>query len=69
MEYEVNEYCLEDFIKNEKMIGCVFSYQIRLIQMCIDIFADKDNSKYSAYFNLDNTSNKRKRPFFSLFNN
>ncbi len=48
------------------MIGLLFSYQIRTIQMCIDVFADKENSKYNAYFALENSSNKRNRPF--LFN-
>lgn len=31
--------------------------------MCIDVFVDKENSKYNAYFALENTSNKRNRPF------
>jgi hypothetical protein len=72
MENEVNEFSShnfklnssnEFFNKNNNFILWNFSYQIRLIKMCLDIFVERENPKYRNLFEVNCNTNKILRPF------
>ena len=72
MENEVNEFSTynfalnssnEFFYKKKNILSWHFSYQIRLIKMCLDIFVDRENPKYRNLFEVNFITNKKLRPF------
>jgi hypothetical protein len=52
-----NEFCPED------QLTYLFSYQIRNILMCIDIFVDIQKAKVTSIYNKSIKGARRKRPF------
>jgi len=62
MEEEINVH-YKDFC-NEENINLLFSYQIRHLQMCIDIFTDTENtSKISSNYSKPFKGVRKTRPF------